>query len=167
MWPAAAELGRHAEFSFTREGWLMAIQPAEMSRAEVEEFLQKPRFAIVGTNRVNGPPQITPVWYLYEDGRIYFTMYVKSAKYQNLRRDPRIGICIAGESPDARAVMFYGTVNLVTKASAWADDISWRVIRRYYDSDEMTRSYMEEAATAGESALAIVTPDKVLAQDFN
>jgi PPOX class probable F420-dependent enzyme len=145
----------------------MAIQPAEMSQAEVEEFLREPRIAIVGTNRVNGPPQLTPVWYLYEDGRIYFTMYVGSAKYRNLRRDPRISICIAGESPDARAVMFYGSAELVTEASTWADDISWRVVRRYYDSDEETRAYLEEAATGGGSALAMVTPDKVLAQDFN
>jgi PPOX class probable F420-dependent enzyme len=145
----------------------MAIQPTAMSQAEIEEFLQEPRFAIVGTNRENGPPQLTPVWYLYEDGRIYFTMYVESAKYRNLRRDPRIGICIAGKSPDARAVMFYGSVELVTEASTWADDIGWRVIRRYYDNDVETRAYMEEAATEGGSALAIVTPDKVLAQDFN
>jgi PPOX class probable F420-dependent enzyme len=138
-----------------------------MSQTEVEEFLQEPRFAIVGTNRKNGPPQLTPVWYLYEDGRIYFTMYVESAKYRNLRRDPRIGICIASKSPDARAVMFYGSVELVTEASTWADEIGWRVVRRYYDNDEETRAYIEEAATGGGSALAIVTPDKVLAEDFN
>lgn len=145
----------------------MATQPSEMSQAEIEEFLRAPRFAIVGTNRINGPPQLTPVWYLYEDGRVYFSMYVESAKYRNLRRDPRIGICIAGEHPDARAVMFYGSVQLIKEDSAWSNEVYWRIVRRYYDSDEEARSFIELAASGGEGSLAVVTPDKVLAQDFN
>ena len=70
----------------------MSHQPSNMSQAQIEAFLQAPRFATAGTNRVNGPPQLTPVWYLYEDGKIYITMFAKSAKYRNLRRDPRIGV---------------------------------------------------------------------------
>ncbi len=138
-----------------------------MSPAQIEEFLQAPRFAIVGTNRVNGPPQLTPVWYLYENDRIYVTMFVKSAKYRNLRRDPHIGICIAGENPDARAVMIYGTAELIQEDSAWINEIRWRLIRRYYDSDEEAQSFMDSDAMGGEGALAVVTPDKVIAQDFN
>lgn len=145
----------------------MAIQPNEMSQAEIEEFLQVPRFATVGTNRVNGPPQLTPVWYLYEDGRIYLTMFEKSAKFRNLRRDPRIGICIAGDNPDARAVIFYGSVELHTNSTTWVDEIHWRLTRRYYDSDKEARSFMDSAAAGGERALAVVIPDRVLAQDFN
>ena len=93
----------------------MTYQYAEMSQAQIEEFLHAPRFAIVGTNRVNGAPQLTPVWYLYENGRIYVSMSVDSAKYRNLRRDSRIGICISGSHPDARAVMIYGTKGFITK----------------------------------------------------
>jgi len=145
----------------------MAIQPTEMSQAEIEEFLRVPRFAVVGTNRANGPPQLTPVWYLYEDGQIYLTMLVESVKYRNLCRDPRIGICIAGECPDARAIMFYGPVEFITKGSAWVDEIYWRLVRRYYDSDKEARSFMDLAAAGGERALAVVTPEKVLAQNFN
>lgn len=139
----------------------------EMSQAQVEQFLQVPRFAIVGTNRVNGPPQLTPVWYLYENERIYVSMSVSSVKYRNLRRDPRIGICIAGEHPDARAVMIYGTVELILEDSAWHDDIDWRLVRRYHDSNEKAQSYIETMLTEEERALAVVTPDKVIAQDYN
>ena len=145
----------------------MAVQPSEMSQTEIEEFLRVPRFAIVATNRVNGPPQLSPVWYLYEDDRIYFTMHVKSAKYRNLRRDPRIGICIAGESLDARAVVLYGSVELITDDSAWVDQVRWRIVRRYYDSDKEAQSFIDSAAAEGEESLAVATPHKVLAQDYN
>jgi PPOX class probable F420-dependent enzyme len=145
----------------------MTYQYTDMSQAQIEEFLQAPRFAIVGTNRVNGPPQLTPVWYLYENSRIYVTMFMKSAKFRNLRRDPHIGICIAGENPDARAVMIYGTAKLIQEDNAWVNEIRWRLVRRYHDGDEQAQSFMDSEAMAGERALAVVTPDKVIAQDFN
>ena len=141
----------------------MTYQCTDMSQAQVEEFLQAPRFAIVGTNRVKGPPQLTPVWYLYENGRLYVSIFVKSAKYRNLHRDPRISLCIAGEHPDARAVMIYGTVELIQEDSAWFNEICWRLVRRYYDSDEEAQSYLDAEAVGGDSALAVVGPDKIMA----
>jgi len=145
----------------------MTYQYAEMSQAHIEDFLQVPRFAIVGTNRVNGAPQLTPVWYLYENGRIYVSMSVNSAKYRNLRRDPRIGICISGVHPDARAVMIYGTVDLVPENTAVYEDVHWRLTRRYHDSDEEAQAFIDSLPTEREAALAVVTPDKVIAEDYN
>ncbi len=145
----------------------MSRQHMDMSQVQIEQFLQAPRFAIVGTNRVNGPPQLTPVWYLYEEGKIYISMFVKSAKYRNLRRDPGIGICIAGDNPDCRAVMIYGTVELVPEGDTRVDEIVWRLVRRYYDSDEDTQSFMDSVASDGQRVLVVVTPEKVIAEDFN
>ena len=145
----------------------MTYQFAEMSQAHVEGFLQEPRFAIVGTNRLNGAPQLTPVWFLYENGRVYVSMYINSAKYRNLRRDPRIGICISGAHPDARAVMIYGTVNLIPEDTASYDDIHWRLTRRYHDTDEEAQAFIDSLPPDQEGALIVVTPDKVIAEDYN
>ena len=139
----------------------------KMSQDQIDEFLQEPRFVIVGTNRVDGPPQLTPIWYLYEIGRIYLSMYVKSAKYRNLRRDPRIGLCIAGTHPDARAVMIYGEVDVIPEDDDQYDAIYWRLTRRYHDSDEETRAYLDSFENDEGSAIVVVTPDKVIAQDYN
>jgi len=145
----------------------MTYQYAEMSQAHIENFLKVPRFAIVGTNRVNGAPQLTPVWYLYENGRIYVSMSVNSAKYRNLRRDPRICICISGVHPDARAVMIYGTVDLVPEDTAWCEDVLWRLTCRYHDSDEEAQAFIDSFPSEQERAMAVVTPDKVIAEDYN
>ncbi len=145
----------------------MTYQYAQMSQDHIEDFLQAPRFAIVGTNRVNGAPQLTPVWYLYENGRIYVSMSVDSAKYRNLCRDPRIGICVPGAHPDARAVMIYGTANLFPESTAQNDDIHWRITRRYHDSDEEAQAFIDSLPTDRGSALAVVNPDKVIAEDYN
>jgi PPOX class probable F420-dependent enzyme len=145
----------------------MTYPCTDMSQAQIEEFLQAPRFAIVGTNRANGPPQLTPVWYLHDNGQLYLSISVNSAKYRNLCRDPRISLCIAAEHPDARAVMIYGGVELIQQESAWFKEISWRLVRRYYDSDEEAQSYLDSEAVAGDSALAVITPEKIIAQDYN
>ena len=146
----------------------MTFQYSEMSHGEIEEFLQAPRFAVLGTNRVDGPPQLTPVWYLYENGKIYVSMFVESAKYKNLRRDPRVSVCVAGDNPDARAVIFNGTVELFPKGSAaWVDDIVWRLVRRYYDNDKDAQLYMDSEDSSAESALAVLSPERIIAQDYN
>lgn len=145
----------------------MAIPYNDMSISQVAEFLQTPRFATFGTNRANGPPQLTPVWFLHEKERLYVSMYKKSAKYRNLSRDPRVALCIAGTHPDARAVMVYGTVEFLEADSPGVDDIVWRLARRYYDSDEEARAYLEAEASGGENAIAAVTPEKIIAQDYN
>jgi hypothetical protein len=59
--------------------------------------------------------------------------------------------------------MIYGTVELTPRDR----EIVWRVVRRYRDSDEETQSYMDSLPPDEEAALAIVTPEKILAQDFN
>jgi PPOX class probable F420-dependent enzyme len=146
----------------------MTIPHLNMSQTEIEEFLRPPRFAIVGTNRKDGPPQLTPVWYLYEKQKLYVSMFTKSAKYKNLRRDPRLSICIAGDNPDARAVIFSGSAELYLQDSElWVNDIMWRLIRRYYDSDEEAKSYQNTESNSGESALTVLSPDRILAQDYN
>jgi len=146
----------------------MAYQYSGMSITEIEDFLSVPRFATVGTNRLNGAPQLTTVWYLYENEVIYITMYAESAKYRNLSRDPRVSVCIAGDHPDARSVVFYGTAELFLNSSAgWVDETEWRLGRQYFDSDEEAKSYLDSVGAGGESALAVITPEKVIAQNYN
>ncbi len=139
-----------------------------MSQAEIEEFVIAPRFGVVGTNRVNGPPQLTPVWYLYENQKVYISMFAESAKYKNLRRDPRSSICITGDSPDARSVIFSGPVELILSGSEpWVGDIIWKLVRRYFGSDEEAKMYMESESSSGEGALAVLAPNRIIAQDYN
>ena len=145
----------------------MVLEIPAMTQAQVEEFLRAPRHAIIGTNRRDGPPQLSPVWYLCEEGRIYISVLITSAKYRNLRRDPHISLCIDGGHPDARAVMIHGSAELIEAESPWREQLIWRICRRYLDSDEETRRFIEEAHEWGPTALIIVTPEKIISQDFN
>jgi PPOX class probable F420-dependent enzyme len=145
----------------------MTYHAVTMSQAQIDEFLQEPRFAVVGTIRKKGAPQLTPVWYLYENGQMYVPVATDSAKYRNLARDPRVCVCVAAHHPDARAVMIHGTVELITEESAWFDDVRWRITRRYYNSDKEARAHLDSLPTEIQRALVVITPDKFIGEDWN
>jgi len=64
---------------------------------EVDAFLQAHRRAYWVTLRQDGSPTAHPMAGLYEDGRLLFTSYRKSAKNRNVDRDPRCCVLLANE----------------------------------------------------------------------
>ena len=138
-----------------------------MTPEQIEAFLAPPRHAVVAAVRRDGSPQLSPIWYLCEKDRIYFSILVDSAKYRQLRRDPRIALCIDGGHPDARFVTVYGTAEILEEESSWREDLEWRILRRYHDTEEQARRYQQETAGDGPGALVVVTPERVVGRDYN
>lgn len=137
-----------------------------MTPAQIDEFLAAPRHAVVGTNTMSGPPQLSPVWYFYQEGHFYISVQSGCAKHRNLERDPRVSLCIDGCYPDFRAVIIYGTAQVVENGHALQEEMHWRIIRQYYETEADARRYLE--ATQDEKAvLLVVTPDRIISQDYN
>lgn len=134
--------------------------------AQVEEFLSDRRHAIAGTNRVDGPPQLSPVWYLYEGGRFYLSINAETAKYRNLQRDPSITLCVDGGYPDWRCVIVYGTATAVGADDPFQGEMRQRLLRRYYDSEEDVARHIERTPDPHKMALIVITPEKVIRQGF-
>jgi PPOX class probable F420-dependent enzyme len=139
-----------------------------MSPEELQRFLDEPRHAVVATNRIDGPPQLSPVWFIYEAGCLLFSVHSDSAKCANLRRDPRIAVCIDAGHPDARSVTLYGTATLQhAAADPSADARHERIARRYLGSTDETARYLHKARSVSPLVLVTLSPDKVLARDYN
>jgi PPOX class probable F420-dependent enzyme len=138
-----------------------------MTPEQIDAFIAAPRHAVVAAVRRDGSPQLSPIWYLREKDRIYFSILVDSAKYRQLRRDPRIALCIDGGHPDARFVTVYGRAEILEDESPWREDLEWRIVRRYHDTEEQARRYQQETAGDGPGALVAVTPERVVGRDYN
>jgi len=145
----------------------MTETSTDMSRGQIDAFLATPRHAIVAAQRSDGTSQLSPVWYVFEKSRLYFSTFVQAAKCRHLRQDPRIAICVDGAHPDARFVSIYGTAEILEEDSAWRAGLEWRIMRRYHDSDEATRRYEAELAGQGQSVLVVVSPERIMGWDYN
>lgn len=145
----------------------MTYQFNKMEQSQVDEFLATPHHAIVAINRLDAPPLISPVWYLYEDGSIYFSVQADSAKCRHLRRDSRIAICIDGAFSDTRAVTIYGIVELNETDTPERDDIFLRTTGRYTDDNSAIEAYLDEAKAGSGYVQIKAVIEKMIARDFN
>jgi PPOX class probable F420-dependent enzyme len=137
-----------------------------MTPSQIETFLKAPRHAILATNRKDGPPQLSPVWYVFKEGLFYISIGLGTAKHRNLQRDLRISLCIDGGHPDTRAVMIYGMAELIEGDHPLRKQMRWCIIRHYHESEEAAQRYAKEVEDLP-SVLVIVTPQKIISQDFN
>ncbi len=137
-----------------------------MTQVQIEAFLAPPRHAIVATTPLDGAPQLSPVWYIYADNQLYISVGANAAKVRHLRRDPRLSVCIDGGHPDARYVIIQGTAILLETSDPRQEAMRWQIIQHYYETEaEAQRYYASVRDTA--SILIVVTPERVISQDFN
>jgi nitroimidazol reductase NimA-like FMN-containing flavoprotein (pyridoxamine 5'-phosphate oxidase superfamily) len=106
---------------------------------ELDTFLREPgvimRIAVV---RPDGSPLVTPIWFLEENGAIYFTPRERSEWFDCLRRDPRVALCIDEQALPYRKVVVEGIAELVHDVGR--DDV-WRDLYR-----RMAMRYVPAAA---------------------
>jgi PPOX class probable F420-dependent enzyme len=146
---------------------LMSVTGNRMNPSQIQEFLDVPRHAIASVLRPDGEPQQSPVWFLYEDARFYFSIGLTSAKYRQLSRDPRIALCIDAGHPDARAVCISGKVKFIADGDPKRADLDWRILRRYHETDEDAHRWEASVAAEGPAALVEVLPERIVGWDYN
>ena len=134
-----------------------------MADFDIDAILNAAVNAVLATNRRDGAPHISPIWYLYEDGRFLISIGANSVKARNIRRDPRVSLCIDQGHPGGWAVTVDGTAALIEEESAWRDDVDWRIILRYHETEADARHYDETKPDWGPSALLVVTPERIYA----
>ena len=76
----------------------------------VVEFLQKPNLAVLGTVSPAGRPQVTPVWFLYEDGHLLVNTSKGRVKLRNVEANPAVTVTVVDRDDPYRYVQIQGTV---------------------------------------------------------
>lgn len=100
----------------------------------LEQFLQQGNmYAYLATNGRDGYSHVVPVWYLYENGRFYFTTQTERQKFKNMERDNRVTVCI-GKPEEYRNVMIKGRVQPLRE-----DIETWvrRLAERYHPPERV------------------------------
>lgn len=100
----------------------MAVALSEPVRA----FLAEPRFAVAATINPDGMPQQTVVWYDLRGDEVLFNTARDRLKDRNLRRDPRVSLCI---EDGYRFVTIRGRARIVDDPAITQADIRALAIR--------------------------------------
>ena len=138
--------------------------PARMSKSQRERFLRGRHVAVLVTLAVDGTPVPTPIWYLYRDGRFYFRTAASAVKTENVRRDPRVSICVQDERPPYKAVVAHGTAQIEQQLD-WLD----RVVPRHYLGFVGAMGYeatARQAVEQGPEITLVVRPERWTTFDF-
>jgi len=122
------------------------------------EFLNERRFGVLATINADGSPQQSTVWYELQGDRIMMNTRVGRLKEKNLKRDPRVSLCIE-DGYDYVAIK--GTVELDYDQDRSQADIKALAVR--YEGEEHAERRAQEVWSKQERVSIYMTIEKVFA----
>jgi nitroimidazol reductase NimA-like FMN-containing flavoprotein (pyridoxamine 5'-phosphate oxidase superfamily) len=136
-----------------------------MSAAERDAFLAAERTCRVATMGLDGP-HATPLWFGWDGAHLWLYSVVKSQRWTDLQRDPRIGVVVdAGvEYLELRGVEMTGRTEVVGEVPRTGESraelaaIELAYTRKYTGGDPMFYD--------GRHAWLRVNPSKIVSWDF-
>ncbi|TMF42400.1 MAG: PPOX class F420-dependent oxidoreductase [Chloroflexi bacterium] len=132
------------------------------SRVQLSEkahaYLQEKWFAVLATLNEDGTPQLTTMWYLLEDdGTILMNTKVGRAKERNMRRDPRISVCV---EDGYIYVTLSGKVEMIDDPEIAQRDI-FRLSSRYH-GEEKAKRQMENQFSKEQRVTLRLKPEHII-----
>jgi PPOX class probable F420-dependent enzyme len=145
-----------AYFSFQsfRRGACVPAEPPIPDDA-VQELLQLRLIATLGTTDAVGEILLTPIWYLYQDGRLYLPTSSSSRKARNVAARPDVTVLVDQRRPDLhRWASATGTASIM--GGSQAARVNEQVRQRYL-SDVGEEVYGQRIADY-DDVTVVVTP---------
>jgi PPOX class probable F420-dependent enzyme len=132
-----------------------------MSEQERRAFLSAgTRTAKLAVTRLDGSPQVVPVWFVLDGDDVVFTTGENTVKGKALQRDGRVSICVEDDQPPFAFVTINGRATVSRDADellAWATRIGGR-----YMGEANAEAFGRRNAVP-EELLVRVRPAKIIA----
>lgn len=124
--------------------------------AKAAKFLEGLHFAKLATLMKSGAPQVTPIWYMLEDGKLFVNTTKTRVKYRNIIRDHRVCFLIDDGYP---YVMMFGKAR-VAKERDPNKDIETLAIR--YRGEEKGKKAARDYFWKQDRVTLEIIPEKVV-----
>lgn len=133
-----------------------------MGEQERRRFLlDTVRTAKLATVRPDGRPHVAPVWFVLDGETVIFTTGEDTVKGRNIRREPRVSLCVDDETPPFSFVLIEGKAE---PSPGDPDLLHWAtLIGGRYMGEELAESFGRRNAVPGE-LLVRVAPTNVVAR---
>jgi nitroimidazol reductase NimA-like FMN-containing flavoprotein (pyridoxamine 5'-phosphate oxidase superfamily) len=137
-----------------------------MTVEELDTFLGGQRTCRVATVADDGRPHVAPLWFLWHDGNLWLNSLIRSQRWADLTRDPRVAVTVdAGEDySELRGVEISG----LAKAVGDVPRTSQRVPQLLEPERLYALKYTgrDSFTPDGRHAWLVVAPDKIVSWDF-
>ena len=125
-----------------------------LNTAEVDEFLSQPRTAQLATMHAAGAPHVTPVWFLWDNGRALVMAGRATVKVRNIRRNSVVSLCVATAERPYSFVTIEGTAHITD--SGLEDMVRRTCI--LYDGEARGAEFAEELLADERLTLIVISP---------
>ena len=86
-----------------------------MAKDELDAFLADERMCRLGSVDGEGAPHVSPLWFVWDGSALWLHSVVKSQRWVNLMRDPRVSVAVDGGVGygELRGVELLGRVEVI------------------------------------------------------
>ena len=136
---------------------------------ERDAFLTDLRIGRLATNREDGWPHVTPIWYVWDGERFVLSLGKSRRHLRNIARDPHVTLCVDDDprttdlTKSPRAVVCFGLATLL-EDEASVREVTTKVERRYLPEEARGPELDELLRFEGRVGVEI-TPERWLAWD--
>ncbi len=134
-----------------------------MDLDEARSFLRENHRAVLATRRKDGSPQLTPVLVgLDGEGRATVSTRETAIKTWNVRRDPRVWLCVFNDGFYGRWVQVEGTASVVSLPEAMEPLVDYyrRISGEHPDWDDYRRAMERDRRVLLRVDLTRAGPDR-------
>ncbi|GAC1333146.1 MAG: pyridoxamine 5'-phosphate oxidase family protein [Candidatus Dormibacteria bacterium] len=139
-----------------------------MTNNERDAFLATEVVARIATVQADGAPHVTPIWFAWDGAAMWFYSIIKSQRWTNLLRDPRVSVVVdagGAEYFQLRGVEILGGVEPVgEQPRVGTPDPALQVPERLFAERYLGASEMH--SHDGRHAWLRLTPKKIVSWDF-
>ena len=130
-----------------------------LTEDQVIDFLTKSKLnLLLGTIDEKGEPNVHPVWYLYNDKKLYIETSKTAKKVQNIRSKNTVYFCVDDEKMPYKGVRGKGFVRVSEDIQANIP-IAEKIMLKYTGSlDNEVAKFLMDGVKSGFSVLLEITP---------
>ena len=141
---------------------------SSMTEDEVRDFLSNSKlFARLGTIDKKGDPNVHPVWYYFDNERIYFETGKNSKKVRNISNRNNIYFCIDESNPPYKGVRGKGTA-IISEDISRNVPIAEKIMIKYTGSiNNNMAKFLMDSIKRGESVIIEIIPHFYATWDHN
>jgi|SRR5919108_711372 nitroimidazol reductase NimA-like FMN-containing flavoprotein (pyridoxamine 5'-phosphate oxidase superfamily) len=145
----------------------MANAPG-MTEVEVENFLSKQKTPMrLGTSEVNGDPQIHPVWYHFENGKLYLMSDKSVRKVQNIRRKSTVYFSVDTDAVPNKGVKGKGNAKILTEPAKIVP-LAEKIVAKYLgDAKGGMGKGLVDSVKSGSEVVVEITPHYYSVWDYS